>query len=194
MAVILALVCGVFGVITIGPAASPASAHICTNPVEVNVGQAVNINFGVAAEDKPVTAVDVAVPTGFELREPIGFNGWQATRDGSVAHFTGGTIKPFTCEFFTFAGTATIKGALYLDITVVNGDGSKTVYDVHDPYSPTPAMGVFAGVPIPSQGVTPGGKASSNTTALLAAAAGAVIAGGLTAAFLFSRSRRRIAR
>lgn len=169
----------------------PASAHVCTNPVEVNVGQAVNINFGVAAEEKAVIAVDVTVPAGFGLTEPIGFNGWQAARDGSVVHFTGGTIKPFTCEFFTFAGTATIKGALYLDITVVNDDGSRTVYDVHDPYSPTPAMGVFSGVEIPTQGVTPGGAASSNRNALFAAVAGAVIAGGATAFFLFRRSGAR---
>lgn len=194
MAVILALVCGAFGVSTFGPLVAPASAHVCTNPVEVNVGESVNINFGVAAEDKPVTAVDVTVPEGFALREPVAFNGWQAVLEGSVVHFTGGTIKAYTCEFFTFSGAAQRMGALRADITVVHDDGTTQVYADPNPYSLFPAMGIYAGVPIPAQGVTPlGGDGESGSGPLLLAVSVAVIAGGVTALFLVMRSRRRAA-
>lgn len=169
-----------------------ALAHICTNPVEVNVGESVNINFGVAAEDKPVTAVDVTVPDGFDLREPVAFNGWQATRDGSVVHFTGGTIKAYTCEFFTFSGAAQRQGALRADITVIHDDATTRVYADPNPYSPFPTMGIYAGVPLPSQGVTPlVGDSGGGSGPLLLAGSVAVIAGGVTALFLVSRSWRR---
>jgi hypothetical protein len=187
---ILALACIGIAVGIGGPLVPSADAHICTNPAQVKVGQRQSINFGVASEQQPVSAVDVTVPNGFDLVEPVGFNGWQARRDGSVVHFTGPALQPYSCVFFTFDGTARRKGALFAEITVHNGDGTTRAYADHNPYSPFPALGIYADTPLPKQGVTPGESGTSSTPKLMLALSVAVIAGGVAALYLVNRSRR----
>lgn len=137
-------------------AAPRAVAHICTNPVEINVGEQVKLNVEIPSEAKPVIAVDIAIPKGFDLKDQIGYLGWVGTRVGDNAHFEGQTIKPYSCGYFTLVGTATKQGALFADITAHADDGTTTKYVDRNPYSPYPAFGIFAGVSVPEAGVTPG--------------------------------------
>jgi hypothetical protein len=126
--------------------ARPASAHFCSTPQNINVGEDVMVNIGVAAEEKPVRDVDIEVPDGFALKEPVGFLGYEPTREGKWVHFTGAEIQPFACTFFAFSGQATRKGALVARIVTTAVDGTKTHYDSTKPAALYPAMVIYAGV------------------------------------------------
>jgi len=179
----------VVATVTVVGFAPRADAHICTNPVQVNVGEDVTINIGVAAEEKPVTAVDIAIPPGFELKDQIGYLGWVGTRVGDSTHFEGAEIKPYSCAYFTFKGVAPQKGKYLASITVHAADGSTTKYIDANPYSLFPALGIYAGVPIPSQGVSPGGGSGDGFPWMWLAIA--VVAGGVAVAFAVVWNRRR---
>jgi uncharacterized protein YcnI len=189
MRIILASVGALAAVAVLVAVAPRADAHICTNPVEINVGEDVKLNVGVASEDKAVTAVDIAIPSGFDLKDQIGYLGWVGTRVGAHAHFEGQTLKPYSCGYFTLFGTATKKGALFADITVHASDGSQKQYVDTNPYSPYPAFGIFAGEPIPDPGVTPGGSGGGFPLWLILVVA--VIAGGVAVGFAYVVNNRR---
>ncbi len=164
----------------LGAAAPRADAHICTNPVEINVGEEVKLNIEVASEDKPITSVDISIPRGFDLKDQVGYLGWVGTHIGEKVHFEGQTLKPYSCGYFTIVGTAVKKGALFADIAVHADDGTTTKYVDRNPYSPYPAYAIFAGVPIPDAGVTPGEPSSGFPLVMwlaIAIGAGAVAVG-----------------
>lgn len=149
MARILAL--GVlFGGVTFVAGAAPASAHICTNAVEVKVGKEFSVNIGVAAEDKPISEVDIAVPKGFDLVDNFGFLGWVGERHDSVVTFSGGIIEPYQCGYFTLKGTAPKKGVYQANITAIAEDGTRRLYKNPNPYSAFPAMMLYADTPMPA--------------------------------------------
>ena len=130
----------------VGMRAPAAQAHFCSVPAEINVGEEVMVNIGVAAEAKPVGAVDIQIPDGFTLKEPVGFQGYTATLNGDYAHFEGGQILPYTCHYFGFEGTATKRGRLVAQIVTTAADGTKQRYTDLRPISQFPAMLIFAGV------------------------------------------------
>jgi hypothetical protein len=146
MRAILALLTAVAVVTLAGVYAPRAAAHFCSIPAEVNVGEEGMINIGVAAEDKPVHAVDIEIPDGFELKEPVGYQGYTATVEGDVVHFTGGTIEPYSCHYFGLSGTALKRGRLVAEITTTAEDGTTQRYTDLRPISQFPAMLIFAGV------------------------------------------------
>ncbi|MDP1792793.1 MAG: hypothetical protein Q8K63_01540 [Acidimicrobiales bacterium] len=161
MASILALVLLIGGVSST-LAARPASAHVCTNPVEVEVGEFFSVNIGVASEGKPVTAVEITVPNGFDLEDQFGFLGWVGERRGDTVFFTGGVIEPYQCGYFTFKGTAPKKGIYVSDITVIANDGARRAYTNTNPYSAFPAMALYAGLPLPVADDVGGGSGSGS--------------------------------
>lgn len=181
MRIILALLTGVAAVTLIGVRAPRADAHFCSVPAEIKVGVDVMINIGVAAETKPVTAVDIEIPAGFHLKEPVGYQGYTATITGNKVHFEGGSIAPYTCHYFGFGGQATKKGRLVADIITTADDGTTQRYTDLRPISQFPAMLIFAGVKAADYAPkTPSssGGASIWVALAVAVAAGVVVVGG----------------
>ena len=104
------------------------------------------VNIGVAAEAKTVGPVDIQIPDGYALKEPVGYLGYTATVQDNWVHFEGAQIAPYTCHYFGFEGTATRKGRLVAKIITTADDGTKTTYSDLRPISQYPAMLIFAGV------------------------------------------------
>ncbi len=165
-----------------------ASAHFCSTPVEINVGESVVVNIGVAAEQKPVRGVDISIPEGFDLEEPFGYLGYVGTVDGDWVHFEGAEIAPFTCTFFSFQGQATRRGRLVARIVTTAVDGAKTQYNDLKPASLYPAQLIYAGVPVPT-GAQPESK--SGFPSIWLGLAGALTAGGIAVGAAVLVNRRR---
>jgi hypothetical protein len=157
--------------------AGSAQAHVCTQSVEVKVGKQFQVNIGVAAEDKAVTGVKIGVPPGFELKDDFGFLGWVGERRGDVVEFTGGTIEPYQCAYFTLQGVIGKKGTYVAEIETVAADGTRKTYTSRNPYSPVPAMMLYAGVSMPSPEDFAEGGGGSDSGGVLRALAVAVILG-----------------
>lgn len=157
--------------------ASPAAAHVCTQAVEVQVGKQFNLNIGVAAEDKAITKVEILVPKGFNLIDNYGFLGWVGERKADVVYFSGGTIEPYQCAYFTFKGEIPKKGTYVAEIATVAPDGTRKVYKSHNPYGPVPAMMMYAGVKMPSVDSFLGTSGGSSTAGALKMLAIAVVLG-----------------
>jgi hypothetical protein len=192
MRFILALLTAASVVTLVGVRAPAASAHFCSVPAEINVGEEVMVNVGVAAEAKPVQGVDIEIPAGFALKEPVGYQGYTATVTGNSVHFAGGQIAPYTCHYFGLEGTATKRGRLVAPITTTAVDGSRQRYTDLRPVSQFPAMLIFAGVTAadyaPKEPAAPGasGGVSIWVALAVAVAAGSLVVGG---AVLMNRRR-----
>jgi hypothetical protein len=138
MAVILAVAAALAG-------ATPAAAHACAAPVEIGVGEPVNVTIGVTAEGEPVTAVDVEVPEDFTVLD-TSTAAWEAERDGSTVHYTGGRVEPFSCAYLSIEGTAEEKGRLVFPIILHTEDGDSVRHDSTELGAERSAQLVFAGV------------------------------------------------
>lgn len=186
MRIILASLAVAFAVGLIGPGVAPASAHYCATPVEVKVGKKATVNIGVAAEDKPITSIDITIPAGFDLIDPVGYLGWvgSASADKRSVHFQNSTMQPYTCTFFSLDGTATSRGRLVLPILTHAQDGTTLLYKSTQPFNPYAAQLIYAGVRIPNPTVTPGGKSSSSIAVaiVIAIALGALAVGAMVLA------------
>lgn len=123
--------------------ARPVAAHICALPAHFTLNQDVILNVTVAAEDKPVDAVDISVPPGFALKDAAGFLGFHATRNGHWLHFEGGEIATYDCQSFSLEGTPTRTGKLVAHIVTTAGDGTKTHYDDLRSGSQFPAQVIY---------------------------------------------------
>jgi hypothetical protein len=185
---ILAFVTAAFAVTTALVGAPAASAHFCAIPAEIKVGQEVMVSIGVAAEEKPVAGVDIEIPRGFALKEPVGFMGYEPTRRGRWVHFDGAEIAPFGCHYFGFSGHATQKGRLVARVITTATDGTRTRYDSLKPAALYPAMVIYAGVTAADFGA----DESSGTPAWLWPAV--AVATGLGAVGIVFGLRRRSAR
>ena len=148
------------------------------------------VNIGVAAEAKPITAIDVTVPAGFHLEDPIGYLGWIGTAAGNVVHFQGAVMQPYTCTFFSLDGEATKKGRLVLPILTHAADGTSLRYASTQPFNPYAAQVIYAGIAIPEQTVTPGGKGGL-PQGFFPALGVAVVAGGLVVGVAVLANSRR---
>jgi len=189
MRIILASLASAAAVALAGPCVPLASAHFCAYPVELRVGEQAVVNIGVAAEDKAVVRVDVTVPRNFQLEEPIGYLGWIGTVNGNVAQFEGAVMQPYTCAFFALRGEATTKGRLVATIRTHAADGTTVRYASTKPFDPFAAQLIYAGIPIPEQGVTPGSGSGSSGFGL--ALAGSIILGALVVGAAVLVNRRR---
>jgi hypothetical protein len=161
--------------------AGPAAAHVCVRPVEVKVGELSSITVGVPAEVQVVDKVAITIPAGFDLGQARAAGGWTSSIDGSTVTYTGSTIAPLTCGYFTVTGTAASKGKLVFPVTTTAVDGTTTEYAP----GRLGAQEVYAGIPaFPDAG---GGSGLDATTL-----AGIVLVGGglVAAAALFVVRRR----
>jgi hypothetical protein len=129
-----------------GVHAPVADAHFCSVPADIGVGKELMVNIGVAAEAKPVHAIDIEIPDGFSLKEPVGYLGYTGSVRGKFAHFEGGVIQPYTCQYFGFVGEATKRGRLVAEIITTADDGTRQRYTDLRLISQFPAMQIFAGV------------------------------------------------
>jgi hypothetical protein len=186
MRFILALTLAAAAVILFVVAPPPAAAHFCSIPTEINVGEEVLVNIGVGAEAKAVRGVDIAVPDGFVLKEPVGFMGYEPTRNGKWVHYEGAEIAPFTCHYFGFEGEATRKGRLVVRIVTTDVDGIKTDYKNTRPGSLLGAQLIYAGIPIPT-----GAEPSDDGPSVWMALAVAVAAGAAVVGVAYAVNRRR---
>jgi hypothetical protein len=190
MRFILALL-SVATVVTLSAAHAPAAdAHFCSIPANVKVGKELMVNIGVAAEAKPVHAIDIEIPDGFTLEEPVGYLGYVGTVRGKFAHFEGGVIQPYTCQYFGFVGAATKRGRLVAEIITTADDGTRQRYTDLRPISQFPAMLIFAGVTSadyePKAPATKGGDGGFFVALAVAITAGILVVG---AAVLINRRR-----
>lgn len=109
--------------------AGPAHAHVCATPRLIDVGTPDDAVMGVGAEEKPVVAVEVAVPQGFVVEEIDPPTGWTGESAGRTVRFEGGEIAPLACQSFTLRGTAAERGPLAFDLLLTHPDGSQSRYD-----------------------------------------------------------------
>ncbi|MEY2472812.1 MAG: hypothetical protein QOK28_2141 [Actinomycetota bacterium] len=180
---------GAAAVALAGINAPRADAHFCSVPAEIKVGVDVMINIGVAAEAKPVQAVDIEIPDGFTLKDPVGYLGYTGTIQGKWAHFEGAEIEPYTCHYFGFGGQATKKGRLVSEIITTASDGTRQRYTDLRPISQFPAMLIFAGVK--AADYTTSTPAKSGDVSIWVALAVAVAAGALVVGAAVMINRRR---
>jgi hypothetical protein len=160
----------------------PAAAHICAIPAHFTRNEDVVLNIAVAAEDKPIRAVDIALPAGFALKDAAGFLGFTATRHGQDVHFEGGEIGIYDCQSFSLSGRPTRTGKLVAHIVTTADDGTKTYYDDLRSGSQFPAQVIY---------VTAGKARTHSTSRSLKPELqlGVVLAAGL-ALFAIARSRK----
>lgn len=140
-----------------------------------------SITVGVPAEVQVVDKVAITIPAGFDLGQARAAGGWTSSIDGSTITYTGSTIAPLTCGYFTVTGTAASKGKLVFPVTTTAVDGTTTEYGP----GKLGAQEVYAGIPaFPDEG---GGSGLDATTI-----AGIVlVGGGLVAAVVLFAVRRR---
>ena len=156
----------------------------------MDVGKATALTIGIAAEAKPLVAVDVDVPDGFTLTGSLDVPSWTATRDGDTIHYTGGRIEPFGCGYVTLRGRAERKGRLVFPFTVTAADGSTTRHTDVDQALPTAAGVLYAGVELPGAPEDGDDGNGGTIVAIAVAAAAALAIAGVTVA----RRRRLQAR
>ena len=166
--------------------AQPAAAHSCASPVWIEPGRLATVNIGVAAEQAPISSVEITVPSGFVADRVPDVEGWASAKRGAKVTFTGGSIPAYGCGYFSLTGTAPRKATLAFPLTVRSPDGSVRRYTSHrlnDPYS---AQLVYAGV-------DPTASASGGIDVARTAQAAALVVSGLAAAWWYLRRARRSA-
>ena len=164
-----------------GVRAPAADAHFCSIPADISLNKELMVNIGVAAEAKPVHAIDIEIPDGFSLKEPVGYLGYTGSIRGKFAHFEGGVIQPYTCQYFGFVGKATKRGRLVAEIITTADDGTRQRYTDLRPISQFPAMLIFAGVNSSDYEVKPKAKEGDGgffVALAIAIGAGVLVVGG----------------
>lgn len=146
----------------------PAGAHACTTPVEIPVGEATTITVGVPAEQSPVVAVDVAIPSGFRLDEAPDVGPWRVERSGSTLQYRGGVLSPYACASFTLEGAAERQARLAFAVTAHGEDGSLVKLTSEDPNDLHAAQLVYAGFSPPAASDGGGSSGLSGSTIGLA--------------------------
>jgi hypothetical protein len=189
---VLALVTAVVTAAGLGLTVAPASAHICPQPVEIDVGQPSTIAVGVTVEATAVPDVEISVPVGLRLDRVDAKAGWTATRNGSSVRYRGGPIARFKCEYFSLGVTAPTRGAFGISVVQRAADGKVVARSTPDPSNASDrVLGqiVYAGVKPPSAATGPSGL-SATTLASIALVGLGVVMGGVLA-FRAWRERRR---
>jgi hypothetical protein len=169
--------------------AAPAAAHVCAQPVSVEVGEPASLTVGLGAETSAVVAVEVELPEGFRLSDASG-EGWEVdVRDDSV-RFSGRSVAPFACGYVTLRGVAEERATLLFPLVMETDDGRSVTYDHPDPFREDSGLLVYAGVTMPS-GLADGNQDQGPEPVEIAG--WVLVAGGslLVAALGIGRWRRR---
>lgn len=132
--------------------ASPASAHIHTDPEEVKAGTENTVGFIIehGCDGSPTTQVELQLPdgvTGISAEDADGFN---ASVDGQVVEFSGGSLPDDTEQAFDVTFTApTEAGTLDVPLIQTCEEGSTDwiepeVEGQPEPEHPAPQLVVLA--------------------------------------------------
>ena len=151
--------------------AAPAVAHSCSVPATIDPDRSQTVNVGIAAEETPIGAVVVHVPTGFEVSSVDAPSGWSAGEPGRDVEFTGGPILPFGCGYFAIEGIAKERGELLFTASATAADGSIREFRARDQRDPLSAQLVRVGEPGER------GSDASRSGALVLVVVGVVAAG-----------------
>ena len=109
--------------------ARPAAAHVCATPSLVKVGQPSAVTVGITAEQVAVDGIEIRIPTLFSLKDATSSPGWTlAEQTKSVVRYTGGSVQPFQCGYFTLHGTATRHATFSLPLVLHYADGSSKTF------------------------------------------------------------------
>ncbi len=186
--VVLALVTAVATTSLLAIGIQPAFAHICPIAAEIPVGQPGTIDVGVTVENATVTDVEITLPAGLQLNRVDPKSGWTFTRSGSTVRARGGSIAPFTCEYFALGVTAPTAGTFGVTVIQRNASGLVVARSVPDPAVAQDRVldqFVYAGVKPPAPPST-----SSGPSAVLIAGGVLVGLGVVMALVVGIRSRR----
>jgi uncharacterized iron-regulated membrane protein len=192
---VLALVTAMVAAAVLGMTASPASAHICARPAQINVGKVSTIAVGVTVEATAVADVEISVPAGLRLDRVDAKAGWTTTRGGSSVRYRGATIAPFTCAYFSLGVTAPVRGAFGIVVVQRSADGKVVARSTPDPSNATDrVLGqiVYAGITPPSATTGSSGLSAVMIGSIALVGLGVVMAAVL--AFRAWRERRLRAR
>jgi hypothetical protein len=173
---ILASVAAFFG------ATAVAGAHPLVTSFQLPVGRAATVALQVPSEnpDSPMAAVDVELPSSYELDRVVAGSGWAATTTGRTVHIAGAPLPIGATLNFTMRGTFRTRGLVEIPVTTVAADGTAKRWT-----GPLAAK-AYAGVTAPG---TTGGSGMGATTI-----AGVVlVGGGAVAAVVLVLRRRRVA-
>ncbi len=165
----------------LGLGVTPASAHICPRPAEIEVGRQATIAVGVTVETTAVPDVEIILPTALRLERIDAKAGWTFTRHGPSVRYRGGPIRAFTCEYFSLGVTAPARGSFGISVAQRAADGTIVAHSIPDPANASDrALGqiVYAGVKPPAAA---GGSSGLSTPTI---AGVALIGLGLIAAGL----------
>jgi periplasmic copper chaperone A len=135
--------------------AGAASAHIEPDPVEVQAGLPVTIEFRVehGCDDADTTGMLFEVPPGVTDLEPVAKDGWTTSVDDGVAAFTDGVLDHHTEDTFALSFTAP-SSAGPIDFPVVQqcGDTELRWIEIQqdgaeEPENPAPRVNVVGEAP-----------------------------------------------
>jgi hypothetical protein len=184
-----ALVSGLASTLVVALTGATASAHICSQPAQIPVGTTTTVSVGVTVEQATVPDVQIEVPSGLRLDRVDPVAGWLVVRRGSVLHYRGGPIPPYSCKYFPIGVTATVRGAFGIPVVQRDASGKVVARTTPDPNSAADRLldqFVYAGVTPPSPAGTSSGPSIVVIAGVLLIGIG-VVAGGVMA----WRSRRR---
>lgn len=128
-----------------GGGAGPVSAHSCSRPSLLTVGQPAVITVGVAAEAVAVDEVTILVPRQLRIDEVDEANGWKATRTEAAIAYRGGRIEPLDCFYFSLRGTPVSRGTYVLALQVHFEDGTEQTFRGRELGSLDSGHVIFAG-------------------------------------------------
>jgi hypothetical protein len=186
--VVLALATAVATASVLAIGIPPAFAHICPIAAEIPVAHPGTIDVGVTVENATVTDVEITLPAGLQLNRVDPKPGWTVTRSGATVRYRGGSIAPFTCEYFSLGVTAPTAGSFGVTVIQRNASGVVVARSVPDPAVAQDRVldqFVYAGVKPP---VPP--STSSGPSAVVIAGGVLVGLGVVMAVVVAIRSRR----
>jgi hypothetical protein len=166
----------------------PAFAHICPIAAEIPVAHPGTIDVGVTVENATVTDVEITLPAGLQLNRVDPKPGWTSTRSGETVRYRGGSIAPFTCEYFSLGVTAPNAGTFGVTVIQRIASGVVVARSVPDPAVAQDRVLdqlVYAGVKPPAPPST-----SSGPSAVVIAGGVLVGSGVVMAVVVAIRSRR----
>ncbi|MCU1372552.1 MAG: nuclear export factor [Ilumatobacteraceae bacterium] len=167
--------------------AGPASAHIHTDPEEVQAGTENSVGFVIehGCEGSPTTQVELRLPEGVTAISAEDQGGFSASVDGQVVKFTGGSLPDGTEQAFTVTFTAPGEaGTIDIPLIQTCEEGSTDWIEPEvdgqpEPEHPAPQLAVAAN---PDATTTTSTTTAESTTTAAEAASTAVDATTTTAA------------
>lgn len=141
--------------LTAAVAASPATAHVHTDPMTVKPGARATVAFRIThgCDGSPTVKVALRLPAGVTRATPVAVAGWKASARGRVVTWSGGRLAPTATQAFALTATfPATEGVLAFPMvqTCVKGENAwidPTVAGQPEPAHPAPMIGVGVAVP-----------------------------------------------